>query len=207
MALAFLACPRTYISACFVAGGQRAGFLEVRSRLGHELTARINLLPIGAPDSSLETNIKKIENKRTKHEGAIFEQARLEMAGLTKVVQNEVEAQLANHASGLARALKSGRGLSRAPFRPPAKAIEFLRAEQLVLASGPALSTNVRVTASDEPFRTVASMVEGLERRRDASEDAIRNMLLEMELKLLEAENALVSSKVGAWVEHLRQTK
>ena len=41
---------------------------------GHELTARINLLPATSPDASLESRIKAIENKRTRDEGNIFKQ-------------------------------------------------------------------------------------------------------------------------------------
>jgi len=42
------------------------------------------------------------------------------------------------------------------------KAASFLRARQPVAASGAQLTTNVRVMASDEPFPTIAGMVEDL---------------------------------------------
>lgn len=49
-------------------------FLGGHQLVGHELTARINLLPVKQPDASLERNIDDIERKRTKDESKVFEQ-------------------------------------------------------------------------------------------------------------------------------------
>jgi len=170
------------------------------------MTTRINVLPMVGPDGSLEGNIQKIEAKRTQEEGKVFEQAMSEMAGLTRIVQNEVEAQITQHTSRLLHALKFGLGASPRAAVARSRSIGFLSAGQPILASGHQLTTNVRVMASGEPFYTVASMVEGLERRRDASEDLIRQRLLELELKLLQGVNDLVSAKVGTWTKHILRT-
>lgn len=68
------------------------------------------------------------------------------------------------------------------------------------------MATNVRVMASDEPFPTVASMVEDLERKRDAAEGLQRMRLLELELQLVQAQNAILSARLSGWVEHILQT-
>lgn len=182
-----------------------ASFKEGRSVLGgHKLTTRINVLPIVTPAASLEPHIKQIEAKRTDEEGKVFDQAKSEMDGLTRIVQNEVEAHIAWQASRLLHALKFDLHASSSPLFSKAMAVGFL--EQRVLTSGSQLTTNVRVIASEEPFYTVSSMVEGLERKRDTSEELLRKRLLELELKLLQTENGIVSSSLGAWIEHILHT-
>ena len=48
-------------------------FNEARAELGgHELTARINLLPAPSPENSLELRIQEIEEKRSKDERNVF---------------------------------------------------------------------------------------------------------------------------------------
>ena len=56
------------------AGRHTISFLGNHQPTGHELTARINLLPVKKPDASLERNIHEIEKKRTRDEGKVFEQ-------------------------------------------------------------------------------------------------------------------------------------
>jgi len=136
----------------------------------------------------------------------MFKQAREEMDGLTKIVQNEVEAQISRHLPNLLHAVKLGIGTNPAAFHLRARSVGFMHAKQPVLASGPQLTTNVRIMASEEPFHTIASMVEDMERRRDTSEDFVRTRILELELKLLQAENTLVSERLGGWIEHILQT-
>lgn len=168
---------------------------------GHEMTARINLLPIPSPDPTLESKIQEIENKRSKDEGAVFRQAMSEMGALTKIVQNELEAQITRHANNFLHAVRFGLGVN--PSTSLAKSVGFLAASQPVLPSGPQLTTNVRIMASDEPFPTMAAMVEQLERQRDAGEGLVRTRLLELELKLLQRENILVTDRLRSWVEYL----
>lgn len=186
--------------------GLRAmSFHESRSTLGgHELSARINILPIASPNPSLEININEIETKRASDEGKMFDQAILEMAGLTQIVANEVEAQIIRLTRKLLHALKFGASASPPASLASARSTGFLTVHQPVRASGPPLTTNVRVMASEQPFDTLASMMEGLERKRDASEDLSRKRLLELELKLLQTENRMVSSKLDAWIEGIQ---
>ncbi len=135
-------------------------------------------------------------------------------------------------------------GLDVVPSPSLARSASFLSELQPVLANGLQLTTNVRVTASDEPFPTVAAMVEDLVRNaichvvpsclclawagkktvrtsalrvalqglllrisemcwRDASENLIRTRILEWELKLLRAENEMVSNRLEIWVEYI----
>lgn len=107
------------------------------------------------------------------------------MEGLTKIVENQVEARRFAH-SGFA----GGRGRrcrACAAFALPPKAevtlhangilhalnfglqaerdsVGFLHGSQPVRTSGLPLTTNVRVAASEEPFHTVAALAEDLAR-------------------------------------------
>lgn len=168
---------------------------------GHELTARINVLAVAKPDGALEQSIDALEDKRSKDEGNIFKQAILEMAALTQVVESEVEAQVAQHVNNFVHSVRSSSGAGFPAFFLKPRSTTFLSASEPVLASGLPLTTNVRVMAAEQSFHTVASMVEDLERKRDAGEGLVRTRLLELELKLLRAENDLVSDRLGAWIE------
>lgn len=182
-------------------GARVTSFREARREPGgHEITARINLLPAASPDATLEQPIKRMEGQRSRHEGDIFRQAVSEMAALTQIVQNEATVQITRHANNFLHAAQYG------TFSSKAMSAGLLSAAQPVLPSGLQLTTNVRVSASEEPFQTVASLVEDLERRRDASEDLIRKRLLELELKLLQAENSLIADHLGGWVSRILRT-
>lgn len=178
-------------------------FLGGHQLVGHELTARINLLPVKQPDASLERNIDDIERKRTRDESKVFEQAVSEMAGLATIVQNEAEAQIVRHVNACLHALKFGPRAGQAKFL--AGSVGFLSAQLPLPSSGSQLTTNVRVMASEEPFNTVASMVADAERRRDASQGLHRTRILELELKLLQAANDILSVKLNSWIERILQ--
>ena len=187
-----------------VLGLPAASFTQARAALDvHEMTARINLFPVATPDSSLELLIQEIEDKRTRDERNIFKQvwcmkcsslylafskitvfskAVAEMAGLTHIVQNELQAdglfrehmrcnmyvcivqdsyqaQISQKASSFFQALHS----HSSPISSTSGiSAGFFSAHQPVSASGPHFTTNVRVSASDEPFPTVTAMVEKL---------------------------------------------
>ena len=51
---------------------------------------------------------------------------------------------------------------------------------------------NVRVGASDVPYPTIAGVAQDMETRRDTAEHLLRQRILELELKLLEAQNEFV---------------
>jgi len=183
------------------AGRHTPSFLGSHQANGHELTARINLLPVKQPDASLERNINEIEQKRTRDEGKVFKQAVSEMAGLAKIVQNEAEAQIVRHVNACLHALKFGPRAGQATFL--AGSIGFLSAQLPLPQSGSQLTTNVRVMASEEPFNSVASMVVDVERRRDTSEGMLRARILELELKLLQAANDIVGVRLTSWIERI----
>lgn len=58
-------------------------FLGSHQLAGHELTARINLLPVKQPDASLEQNIDDIERKRTRDESKVFDQVGVDICFCT----------------------------------------------------------------------------------------------------------------------------
>jgi len=181
-------------------------FREVRGSGGHEVATRINVLPVASPDASLEPEIEALERKRSDEEAALFKEAEDEMAMLTNIVEMEAEAEITQEVNGFIHAQKYGLSVGPGELLQKAGAMKFLALRQPVLSSGPQLTTNVRVAASDEPFPTIASMVEDLGRKRDASEGLTRARLQELQLQLLQAENAILSDRLQGWVEHILQT-
>lgn len=170
---------------------------------GHEMATRINLLPMVGPSESLQPKIEVLERKRSNEERALYTEAKDEMAKWTTIVQSEAEAEITKQGDMLVHAQKFGLVKSRVGLN---EGTAFFALGQPVLSSGRQLATNVRVMASDEPFPTVASMVEDLERKRDAAEGLQRMRLLELELQLVQAQNAILSARLSGWVEHILQT-
>lgn len=181
-----------------------ASFHEAHGSGGHEITTRINLLPVVSADASLERSIQKLERKRSRDERALFMEAEDEMEMWTQVVEIAAEAEITQEVNAFIRAQKYGSSASAGELLTRGRATKFLG--QPVSPSGPQLSTNVRVAASDEPFPTIESMVEDLERKRDVGEGFLRTRMLELELQLLQAENAIISERLRGWVEHILQT-
>merc|ERR1712032_1577346 len=78
----------------------------------------------------------------------------------------------------------------------------FLHASEPLLPSGLQQRTSVRVAASDEPFPSAVSLVQDMELGRDAKENSERKRILELELKLLTAENNVMRNMLQHDVEN-----
>jgi len=184
---------------------QGLSFRESRgASAGHEMATRINLLPMVGPSALLQQSIEALERKRSNEERALYVEAKDEMTKWIKIVEIEAEAEITKQVDAVVHAQRYGLGANPGGLM---EGTQFLGFGQPVLSSGTQLTTNVRVMASDEPFPTVASMVEDLERKRDAGEGLQRARLLELELQLVQAENAILSNRLSAWVEHILQTR
>jgi len=192
--------------SAWIAGGSRfklqaAAFREARESRKHEMTTRINVLPAPALDASVTSIIKALEHKRSSEDKARFRQAVDEMSMLTKIVEMVAEAEITREVQGWTHAQRHGLKSNDRSFLNTAN---FL--EQPVQPSGPQLTANVRVGPSNEPFPTIASMVEDLERKRDDIEDAAGKRIQELQLHLLHAENAILEDTLQGWVRHILQS-
>lgn len=193
------ASPSAWIASSRHLQPQASSFREARGSHGHEMTTRINVLPAASADASVAPMIEALEHKRLSEENARFGQAVEEMKMLTKIVAMEAEAEITSEVNRLAAAqghTTNAKSLGHAA--------SFL--EQPVQSSGPQLTANVRVGASAEPFPTISSMVEGLERKRDAIEESSRKRIEELQLQLLHAENAILEETLQGWVQHILQS-
>merc|ERR1712061_772701 len=81
-----------------------------------------------------------------------------------------------------------------------AQTLSFLAASQSKQASRLPETTNVRVSASDEAFPTIADLVEDLEARRDVAETKGKAMILAMELNLLQELNAAMENELSSQI-------
>jgi len=146
----------------------RTSFLSISGRKTEEdFAVRIHLDPVPPPDLAIKVQIDSLEGVRAAREKRVFQQALAEFAALTKIVVNQLKVEL---------------GMS------PSSGMGFL--EYGVLPR----QANVRVLASDVGFPTIAGLVQDAQLHRDASEDAARSAILDLEMKLLQAENEVIAA-------------
>ena len=141
------------------------------------------------PDIAIKAKLDQIERKRSADEEHIFEQAVSEFAALETIFTSEVLAQLRAHGNGLGARKVSG----------------FLQASNGVRRSGSGDLTpgvNVRLSASSQPFPTVEGLALAMEGRRDASEDVVRNRILELESQFFKTANDLLRDALRTSLSH-----
>ena len=137
----------------------------------------IDVRPPQEPDIAIKAKLDQIERKRSADEAHIFEQAVSEFAALETIFTSEVLAQLRAHGNGVGTHEVAG----------------FLQASKRRSGSGDvALGLNVRLSASAQPFPTVEGLALAMEGRRDASEEVVRNRILELESQFFETANSLL---------------
>jgi hypothetical protein len=151
---------------------------------------RVVVAPEQPTPESAHAAIAGIEDARAADDEAWFEAAVVGMHRLTDMVVAAVESEIsaAVKASSLPGSLS--RSASFLEFGEGARDRGTLRATE----------ANVRVVGASVPYPTVQSLVDGLETRRDISEDLGKAQALSMYLKLLEYENMLVDSGLKAFV-------
>lgn len=158
---------------------------------------RVVVAPENPTPESAHAAIARIEDARAADDDAWFEAAVAGMHGLTDMVVSAVESEI----NAAVKATPLPGSLSRSA--------NFLQVgegarDHAVLGTAGA---NVRVVGASAPYPTVQSLVDGLEARRDISEDFGKAQALSMYLKLLEYENMLVDSGLNALVTKHKAAK
>lgn len=157
----------------------REGF-EVHDDAAKAQRFAIDVRPPHQPDIAIKAKLDQIEQKRSADETNIFQQAVDEFAALESIFTSEVLAQL--------RARAHGEG--------PHRVVGFLQAATGIVRSASADAApglNVRLSASAQPFPTVEGLALAMQGRRDASEDVVRNRIIELELQFFESANNMLS--------------
>lgn len=177
---------RSRVQAAFLQRSEHQG-----AAAADQPSVRVSVVPAPPPDPSLKVKMDDIEQRRSKAEGLLFEQAAAEMKDLTRVVLAELQAQLQMHMdvalpSASARQDARSSAAEAAAF-PGSAAGSGLRAGE-----GLPKQVNVRVGSSELGYPTVSSFVQDMESRRDASERLARERILEAQMKLVTAENAVI---------------
>merc|ERR1712183_63069 len=161
-------------------GGSQTSFLQASEA---DFAIRVSTVAVPAPDPSIKGVMDKIEAKRNDAETKLLEQAASEMQGLTDIVLNELGAQIEAHAASL---------------KTEAKHASFLAVSSKALPA----QADLRVE-SGAAFPTIASMVQGMEARRDSAESQAASKVLELELKLLQEENDMIKSSLSAAIQRI----
>jgi hypothetical protein len=141
----------------------------------------------GAPtDASVKAQLEAMEAKRNAAEAQMLDQAISEMGEVTDVVVAELKKSLQQH---------MGAFLARDVVLPAASSfLERVERGSSEAAPAESLGTpmNVRVGTSEVPYPTIGSLAQDMETRRDAAERLERAKILELMLKLIEAENEMI---------------
>jgi len=170
--------------------GGHVAFLGQRSRnvmasATPAFTAKLHLIPRPTPDSSLQKHVDELESARAEVEQRMFQEACEEMRGLTSIVLSE-----------LGRALATRFGHSRQLASMASRPLSFLGSSQRVAVSGSSglpEQANIRISAGSEAYPRLSELIQDMEMRRDRAETQERSTILDMEMRLLKAEQDMIS--------------
>lgn len=144
----------------------RASFLRLNPV---EPSIEFNMVPSHADTSAAAAALDSMESKRAAAEEAMLNGAISELSEFAKVVVSEISRNAKSRGSFLkSRAIPS-------------------------TAEGYHRQLNVRLVPSDS-FASVSRMAAGMERRRDASEAAIRAAVLDLEMQMAKSLNAFAGA-------------
>jgi len=148
--------------------------------------AKLNVAPRRPTDASILQAISDIEQRRSADEKRRMEQAASEMAGITQTVLDALRAEIGADGSAppAGGARRGARGDGAAAF------VEFGR-------QGKGPQGGVRAVHSAVPFPAMASLVQSMEKRRDAAEQLESAEILRMEAALAKAEVSMVRQAVA----------
>jgi len=163
-------------------GKKTASLLALGYDPAEKFTVKVNVVGISDPDPSIKDKIDAIERKRADQEKLMFEQVSSDWQGLTDTVVNELEVQLQRNIN----ACLGGR----------------LRGKAAGLLQMPD-QIKVHVKTPEASYPTISSLVQDMEQRRDTSERLGMARTLELELKLLKAENDMIKDSLRLSVERI----
>merc|ERR1719171_178654 len=169
-------------------------FLRLRQQpnSAEEPSVRVKALAAAPPDPAIKIKIDQLEEQRGAAEALMLDVAIAEMGELTKIAVAELEKQLQ---------------LQLEPWLVGSGSLLHSRVRQVPGSpEGLPKQLNVRVGASDVPYPTIASLVQDMETRRDTAENLLRQRILELELKLLKAENVMIKDALSAAVGRVLAT-
>jgi len=141
-----------------------ANFLATDESQDDGFDMRISVVAPEPLSPEISGIVDKIEHKRATLEQRLVNEAHGEMSSLTSFVLQELRSALGSTAVGFLASTQ--RGL------PP--------------------QASVRLLGSNQGFPRVADLIKAMELRRDQAENAERKLILEIEAKLLKAENAMI---------------
>merc|ERR1711920_775830 len=136
---------------------------------------KVSAADIAHEDPTIIAAVDAIESTRSQRERQFVRQACSEMKALTSIVLAELGQSLrqAGRLRSLAFLAKRSPGLAK--------------------------QANVRIQASREGFPRIADEIQDMQMRRDRAETKERQLILELELNLLKAENDMIASTLQAY--------
>lgn len=161
------------------------GFVQTSSAAAtksQDYTVKVNLYSSEQPSLRGLANLRRGERKRAQAERALFQQAVREMSALTQIAARELRVRivelLGKRQGGAVAFTSTAEKTRQAPQGLPDVA-------------------KVRIEASGDGWPTVSDLIQQMERRRDAAESVVRDRILEVELRLLKAENEFIEDALA----------
>lgn len=177
-----------------VLGQPKTSFLQRRPQQDRQpseasFQVKVSLTQVAQPDPSVEAVIDAMESKRSTLEEDLFKQARAEMSGLTSLVLEQLSQSLAQRIKGPSpRRGATIAFLEHVAMQPYSKNMH-----------GSLQQANVRIQASSSAFPRVSDLIQEMQANRDQAENKERRDILDLELRLLQAENELISSALASY--------
>jgi len=166
------------------------GYLGASSFIAEQqntFAIKLNMLAPPPPPLEVKNMLRQLARKRSQQEIQVFEQACREFAALTMIVQKEFEERihesLGNHANKV-----NGLGPRVSSFLSKSSATHLPN------------QVNVRVVAADAKWPSVTDIIQDMQRRQDHKDDSVRELVFNMEMKLLEAENDMMETTLNGVV-------
>jgi hypothetical protein len=160
---------------------------------------KVKVLTVPPPDASIKSKLDAMEAKRTGLEAQVLDQAVQEMAALTEVVVRELKESLQLQMS----AFSATEGLAKKSAGTSFLETKVHDEPGMPAPEGLPAQLNVRVGASEVPYPTIAGLAQDMETRRDTAENLEKQKILDLERKLLEAENEYIKGALQGAVGSL----
>jgi len=165
-----------------------------------KFSVEIHVYPDVLPGPEIKRQIDAIEMRRASLEKKLFKQAISDMRDLTRVVATELQEQIQEHlAAYISEPHVAGAGGNRQGVTGFLG--DGIHRDGLERSSPD--QANVRVLTPKNPYPTTATLVQGMEARRDSSEDLARARILELEMKFLEAINDMAYASCSSAVKRV----
>jgi tRNA dimethylallyltransferase len=159
----------------------------------NEFAIQVNVMDVESAGDKLLPSIDRLEQKWSFGEKQMFQQACREFGWLTDIVKTNLKANFVAaerqvlHTHG--KTIVDGIQLQSSSHVTELESAQALRGRSTSQSSGMA---NVRVAASTTKWPRMSELIQGMRRRADKHHGTAQQQIIQMQMKLLQAENKII---------------